>query len=236
MARKHLKFILILFILTLLSGVIFIYVSGSSRQSSLDKANHFSFRKKKDLTIRGFRFSGYHEGRKTLTIKAAKFSIEKKKIGFLKFSALRSARFRGAEIDFYVTHDPSAAGSQDKKDVTIKGVFSKETIPDSLLKGAKSAIFEPVKINFCLDNTPVTEIYAKRATIDPLQRRIVLEGKIVATAAPNRLSTNHLMIYPEKGIIEVNHNFVLKTEGEQITGEKLITNLFLKKMDEQQNL
>jgi lipopolysaccharide export system protein LptA len=218
--------------LTLISGVIFLYVSDSYKHSSQDKKNHFSFRKKKDSTIRGFLFSGYHEGRKTITIKAAKFSVEKKKISIFKFSPMRAARFRGAEIDFYVKNDPSAAGSQDKKDVTIKGLFSKKTIPSSLLKGVTSVIFEPVKINFCLDDTRVTEIRAKRASFEPLQRRIVLDGKIYATAALNQLSTDRLMIYPEKGIIKVNNKFVLKTQTEQISGEKLTTDLFLKKMDE----
>jgi len=219
--------------LTLISGVIFLYVSDNSKNSSQDKTNHFSSRKKKDLTIRGFHFSGHHEGRKAITIKAAKFSVEKKKIGIFRLSPLRAARFRGAEIDFYVNNDQSAAGSQDKKDITIKGLFSKETIPVSLLKGATSAIFEPVKINFCVDDTPVTEIRAKTATFDPRRRRIVMHGDIFATAGFNQLSTNRLMIYPEKGIIEVNNKFVLKTQGEQINGEKLITDLFLKKMDEQ---
>jgi len=223
--------------LTLISGVIFLYVSDSVKHSSQDKANHFSFRKKKDLTIRGFHYSGYHEGRKALTIKAAKFSIEKKKVGIFKFSPLRAARFRGAEIDFYVNNDPSAAGSQDKKDVTIKGLFSKETLPASLLKGASSAIFEPVKINFCsLDGKPVMEIRAKRATFDPRRRRIVMDGKILATASSNELSTNRLLIYPDKGIIEVNNKFVLKKQGEQINGDKLTTDLFLKKVDGQHNL
>ena len=110
---------------------------------------------------------------------------------------------------------------------------SREALPVSFLKRATSAIFEPVKINFCLVDTPVTEIYAKRATFEPLQHRIVLDGKIVATAALNQLSTNRLMIYPEKGIIEVNDKFVFKTQSEQVKGEKLTTDLFLKKMDEQ---
>lgn len=232
MARKHLKFILILFMLTLLSGVIFLYVYDKTKQVSQDKANHFSFRKKKDLTIRGFRFSGYHEGQKTLTIKAARFSVEKKKIGIIKFSPMRTARFRGAEIDFYVDNDPSSAGPLDKRDITIKGLFSKETIPTSLLKGATSAVFDPVKINFCLlDGKPVTEIRAKRATFDPRRRRIVMDGKILATASFSELSTNRLLIYPDKGIIEVNNKFVLKTQSGQITGEKLTTDFFLEKVN-----
>jgi hypothetical protein len=41
------------------------------------------------------------------------------------------------------------------------------------------------------------------------------------------------MIYPEKGIIEVNHSFVLETQSEKIIGEKLTANLFLNKVDRQ---
>jgi hypothetical protein len=216
--------------LTLISGVIFLYVSDSSKHSSQDKTNHFSFRKKKDLTIRGFRYSGYHEGRKAITIKAARFSVEKKKVGIFKFSPLRAARFRGAEIDFHVHSNPSVEGSPDKKAATVQGLFSKDTLPVSLLKGATSAVFEPVKINFCLDDTPVTEIRAKKATFDPRQRRIVMQGDIFATANSNQLSANKLMIYPDKGIIEVKHNFVLKTQSGQMNGEKLTTDLFLKKI------
>ena len=232
MARKHLKLLLILFMLTLICGVTFLYISDSVKQSSQNKRNHFSSRNKKGLTIRGFRFSGYHEGQKTLTIKAARFSVEKKKIGILKLSPLRTARFRGAEIDFYVNNDPSAAGLSVKKDITIKGLFSKETIPTSLLKGATSAVFEPVKINFCLlDGKPVTEIRAKRATFDPRRCRIVMDGKILATASFSELSTNRLLIYPDKGIIEVKNKFVLKTQSGQITGEKLTTDFFLEKVN-----
>ena len=233
MTKKNLKLILISIMLTMISGTISFYILQNLNNSSQDKRNAISLKKKNDVTIRGFRFSGYHEGQKTLTIKAAKFSIEKKKIGIFKFSPVRVARFRGAEIDFHVNNDPPATGSKDKKIITINGLFSKATIPGFLLKGAASAIFEPVKINFCLVDTPVTEIYAKRATFEPLQHRIVLDGKIVATAALNQLSTNRLMIYPEKGIIEINDKFVFKTQSEQVKGEKLTTDLFLKKMDEQ---
>lgn len=233
MARKHLKFLIILFMLILISGVIFLYVSDTDKHSSQDKTNHFSFRKKKDLTIRGFRFSGFHQGRKAITIKAAKFSVEKKKIGIFKFSPLRAARFRGVEIDFYVNNDPSAESLQAKNAITIKGLFSKDTIPVSLLKGAASAVFEPVKINFCLNDTPVTEIRAKTATFDPRHRRIVMQGDIFATANSNQLSTNKLMIYPDKGIIEVKHKFVLKTQSEQMNGEKLTTDLFLNTVSRQ---
>jgi hypothetical protein len=188
-------------------------------------------KKKKDLTIRGFRFSGYHEGQKTITIKAAKFSIEKKKIGVFKFSPMRAARFRGAEVDLYVKNERFAEKLQDQKDIIIKGLFSQETMPVSALKGATSLVFEPVKINFYLDDISTTQIRARKATLDPRQRRVILTGQILATTALNQLSTERLMIYPEKGIIEVDNKFVFETKVERITGEKLTTDFFLNKID-----
>ena len=233
MAKKFIKILLVFFMLTLISAVIFSYLSGRSENPLQEKAYYHSVKREKSPSITGFRFSGYLEGQKAITIKAAKFSFEKKKIGFLKLSLLRAARFRGAEIDFYLNNDSSDGSLQDKRTITTKGLFSKEAFPVSLLKGATSVVFEPVKISFCLDDTPVTEISARRATFEPLQCRLVLDGKIVAKTAPNQLSTNRLMIYPENGIIKVNNKFVLKTESEQISGEKLTTDLFLKKVKQQ---
>ena len=158
MAKKLLKIFMALFILTLISGVIFFYLSGRSEHSSQENTHYRFSKKKNDLTIRGFHFSGYHEGLKTIAIKAARFSTEKKKIGIFKLSPLRAARFRGAEIDFYLNSDSSDGSLQDKRIITTRGLFSKETLPVSLLKGSTSVVFEPVKISFCLDDMPVTEI------------------------------------------------------------------------------
>jgi hypothetical protein len=134
MARKNLNFILTAFILTLLSGVIFFYLSGKSEFSSQENIKHRFLNKKKDLTIRGFRFSGYHQGQKAIAIKAAKFSIEKKKIGVFKFAPMRAARFRGAEVDLYVNNEGFAEDLQDKKDIIVKGLFSQETMPVSAME------------------------------------------------------------------------------------------------------
>ena len=231
MARKKLNFILIAFILTLLSGAIFFYLSEKTKRSSQKNLKHQSLIKQRDLTIRGFRFSGYHEGKKTITIKAAIFGVEKKKIGIFKLSPLRAARFRGAEVDLYVNNIPSNDVLQDKKKMIIEGLFSQEAMPVSALKGATSVTFEPVKINFYLDDTSTTQIRAGKATLDPRQRRVILQGQILATAASNQLSTERLVIYPEKGIIEINNKFVLETKGERVTGEKLKTDFFLRKVD-----
>jgi len=209
----------------MISSALFFYFHRESKHSPVGKKNYPSLQRKKDIVIKGFRFNGYHEGRQTITIKAAKFSIEKKKIGIFKFTLVRAAKFRDAEIDLFINEDLPG-----KNETTIKGLFSQETPLGSSLKGATSIIFKPVKINFRFANAPVTKIHASKATFDSSRQRIILKGQIIATAESNQLSTNRLMIYLEKGTFEIKNKFVLKTQSGQITGEKLITDFFLKKL------
>jgi len=51
--------------------------------------------------IRGFRFDGTHEGKRTISIKADRFSIDKKKLGFFRFGLMNVARLENAFIHIY---------------------------------------------------------------------------------------------------------------------------------------
>ena len=51
--------------------------------------------------IQGFRYTGAFEGRKVISVRADRFLIRKKKIGFLRFGLLNEVRFDNARIDIY---------------------------------------------------------------------------------------------------------------------------------------
>lgn len=55
------------------------------------------------MAIRGFAFNGYHEGRRTLSIKADSFIVDKKKIGFFRCGLMNIAKLNNAVIDIYTT-------------------------------------------------------------------------------------------------------------------------------------
>ncbi len=244
MNAKNVKVTFILISLALLTGVIWHRINESSKSLQAEEKVFLRFKKNTGPIIRGFRYSKYHEGRKALTIKAAKFSIEKKKIGIFKLSPFKVARFRDAEIDFFgrinrpddQTSQPHKAlsGSENskagRKNIAFKGVLSQEMMPPSALKGSVSAICEPVKINLHLDDAPVTQIQAGKAIVDPRKRRMILLDNIQVTSGSSHLSTDRLAIYPETGLFEVNNKYVFETQGETITGEKLTTDFFLKKI------
>jgi hypothetical protein len=205
------------------------------------------FRKNTGPVIRGFQYSNYHKGKNSLNLRAAKFSIEKKKIGIFKLSPFKVIVFRDAEIDFFgstkrtvdKTNPPRKTLSDNdngaiKHDISFQGILSQEMVPPSVLKGAVSAICKPVKINLYLDDAPVTKIQANKAIIDPRRRRMILRGDIRVTSGYSQLSTDRLEIYPETGLFKIINKYVLETQGETITGEKLTTDFFLETVSTQQ--
>ena len=229
MTRKNHRIALILILFATISSAVFFYLRAELKYSPAGKMNYPPPHERTDIDIKGFRFSGYQEGRQTLTIKAAKFRVRKKKISIFSFSPVREAEFRDAEIDLFINDAQTAADPLDQNYSTLKGLFEQETLLVSSLKGAKSIVFKPVKINFRFENAPATKIRATKATIDNRRQRIVLKGEIHAQTESKQLLTERLVIYPQKGTLEVTDNFVLKSPGAQTKGHKLITDFFLNK-------
>ena len=56
---------------------------------------------------------------------------------------------------------------------------------------------------------------------------MILYNNIQVKSGPLSLTTDRLSIFPEKGLFEIDDKFVLQTQDETITGEKLTTDFFL---------
>ena len=101
MNDKNLKMIFLLISIALISGVVLESINERPKSNQTEEKAFLRLEKNTGPIIRGFQYSIYHEGQKALKIRAAKFSVEKKKIGIFKLSPFKVARFRDAEIDFY---------------------------------------------------------------------------------------------------------------------------------------
>ncbi len=244
MNNRNLKSILILISLALISSVVLISIKERPESNQAEEKIFLRLKKNSGPVIRGFQYSNYHQGRKALNIRAAKFSIEKNKIGIFQLSPFKVVRFRDAEIDFYgETDQPDEKLSQTRNalsgkdgsaairnDISFKGVLSREMLPSPALKGSVSAICEPIKINLYLNDEPRTIIQAEKAIIDPRRRRMILRKNVQVNSGALNLSTDRLVIYPETGLFEIEKKYVLKTQDKTVTGEKLTTDFFLKKV------
>gem|GEM_PF-4660633 len=244
MKTKNTILIFSLIGIALISAVVLKGINDRSKSIKAEEKIFLRLKKSSGPIIRGFQYSNYHKGRKALNIRAAKFSVEKKKIGIFKFSPLKIARFRDAEIDFYGQTDPpdenmsqmhKALSGKDSsaatgKDISFKGVLSSEMLPPPALKGSVSAICEPVRINLFLNDAPRTMVQAEKAIVDPRQRRMILRKNVQVNSGGLNLSTDRLVIYPETGLFEIDKKYVLKMQDKTVTGEKLTTDFYLKKV------
>ena len=226
MKKNNLKLLLLAGCLALLC--IAVVNNLGERRESIRTEEKIFLRLKKNTgpIIRGFQFSNYHKGRKALYIKAAKFSVEKKKIGLFRLSPFKIARFRDAEIEFYgvtgrhtekensprkpLSHPENSAPAGIQK--SFRGLLSPETLPTQAMKGSVSAICEPIKIILYLNDAPVTMIQAEKAIVDPRRRSLILRKNIQVTSGNLNLSTDRLVIYPETGLFEMESKYVLKTQ------------------------
>jgi len=240
---KNKKSIAILFSLALITGVVYLGMNWN-RTHQPDERQFLRFKKNAGPIFRGFKYSKFKENEKVLTIKAAHFSVEKKKVGIFKLSPFKYARLRGAEIDLFgETVQPDKIRSQSRSasmnqeeshplnnEISFKGAISKDSMPPSMLKGTNSAICESIKVNLYLDDSPITRIQADAAIVDPRRRRMILLNSIQVISGSSHLSTDRLTIYPESGVFEVDNYYVLKTLAGTSTGENITTDFYLDKI------
>jgi hypothetical protein len=191
---------------------------------------YFPGRGKMPLVVMGFQFAGFNDGKKILSIKAAKHAIEKKKMGFISLGAGYIANYKNAVVDIYgrqIRNHPYSKKDSRIVAYTYNAIFSAETMPILSQKDIAFLRFEPVKINFYNDNSLLTEIVAHSATIDPRKKRIFLKGQILAKSASRSLMTDRLDLISDNGFMEATSHFILKTPEKHITGKHLTSDIGL---------
>lgn len=78
--------------------------------------------------IRGFRFDSNHDGKRVISIKADRFSVQKKKLGFFRFGLMNEAILENVFIHLYGRSGLAEDKSDDWQDLTFKDVFV--SVPD----------------------------------------------------------------------------------------------------------
>jgi hypothetical protein len=160
---------LIVSFILLISGAIFLLMAHWRTPNTGFQQQDFMLKQARHpLVVHGFQFTGFHGGEKNIFIRAGRHSIEKKKFGLFSSGLLRIAKFKGAEIDIYIKQvEPKKNNDQDSPEpnYSLKGAFTKETMPAADLKNVVSFLFEPVKVHFYSGESLITQIQANRASI-----------------------------------------------------------------------
>ncbi len=190
--------------------------------------------------IRGFRFEDYNDGQKTILIKADKFSIQKKKVGFFSFGMMNEAIFDNAIIHIYGrkqhTEDTATPDAHKKtqseapsniKNLTFNAISLKNAISSFNTKNISSVLIKPVSIKLYDGKLVVTQITANLATVRLKPDNIFFKGNVKVVSGNKILNAKQLSLNIETAVIKVKTGFKLKTSEKEWKGEHLITNIFL---------
>ncbi|HDH98908.1 MAG TPA: hypothetical protein ENF70_07240 [Deltaproteobacteria bacterium] len=190
--------------------------------------------------ITGFRFQGFHDGKKVITIKADKFTIEKKKLGFFRLALMNEARLANAFIRIFCEEAPTTPGdskassnSRPGQSMSFGHVFSKDSLPPMAVKRVFSVMMAPVRIEVYEGKSLVTAISARTGTIRLRRREILFKGSVKVVSGARVLKTDQLRVIPDRGVLRTDYPFVLKDHENRINGKHLLANLFLNPLVEQ---
>ncbi len=203
------------------------------------------------VEIRGMQYDGSISGQQVISIKADRFIIEKRKIGFLRFGLMNVARFENAQIRIYGRHvemdNPTRDGKKVQKEepgeqasqaavipastprvLSFLGTLSKEALPAFPVKNISSIRMEPVTVELHDESSVVTVVSATVADLKVAGRKVVFKGAVKVISGDRVLSAERLTLYPERGILSTTGRYQLQTFSRKVEGYQIETDVHLR--------
>lgn len=225
--RKNNRLFLCLFLAAIIgAGLVLFFQYGDQKTPEKPTPKTFPRRTQHALKIRGFQFDGHHEGRKVLSIRADAFTIEKKKVGFLRFGMMNMALLKNATIDLYGKRgglekkqmpqknreesDQTTARPPQSAGLSFADMFEKNALPSFPQKRIHGIEIAPVCVNLHHNDSLVTRICAGSSTIRLRDRSIVFKEEVRVSSGSKVLTTRELSLYPESAVIKTIHPYQLK--------------------------
>lgn len=185
-----------------------------------------------DVFMEGLNYQSHINGKRVMTIKAEKFTIERKKLAFLTIGLFNVAKVQNARIQIYAYDDITDTSTKKRKRLNlgdaIKEAFSKDSLKSMTKNRVVSIDLEPIDIKFFDENMLITEIKASHASIRPEQSyNIIFEGDVLVTSEKRHLSSNRMVFLHDKERFKVDGHFNFVSEKDNFSGENLTTDLYL---------
>jgi hypothetical protein len=196
------------------------------------------------LDIQGFKFSCRVAGKENISIAADRFTVRKKKIGFLRIGLMNEVVLFNGSIKIYGEKNMHVAGPADEdvahEDHVISGprnssrrpvfaeVLSPEMLPSFAMPKVTAISVEPVHITLYDDQDVVTSISAKSAAIRLMSQDVLFKGAVRVSSGDRVLTTGLLNLIPGKAILAVTGPFNLRTSAGSQHGRRLVTDVFLR--------
>jgi hypothetical protein len=181
--------------------------------------------------IHGFRYESNIDGKKRLSLKASKVSLQKKKIGFFRFGLMNELRIDDALFTLYGFFGQDSEQIKDIAEIQAIETAVANILPQGQAKSLASLVIEPIVIEFHSlgPRHLVSQLQASRTVIQPSTRRISFEGKVVLEAGDKILETDTLYLDTETNQLQSKDHYVMRSSLNRCTGNGLVTDFLLQK-------
>jgi len=231
-----------------IAGPIFFYTHHFVKHPAVDRKEISPVRSPRHRhEIQGFRYAGNLDGKKVISIKADRFSIQKKKLGFFRFGLLNEVRFDNAFVHIYgrikpvkktgdpIAHNrpqiargrPQIARGRPQKNLTFNALFTKDSLPSFPVKRISSIVLQPVYVALHDEQSEVSRISAASAVIRLRKKDILFKGNVKVLSGSRVLTTDRLRMLPARAVIETEGPFVMQTPERRLKGQHLTSTIFL---------
>lgn len=209
--------------------------AGNRPKSSLQPAHQ--------VRIDDLRFFSIQEGRKIISLEAASFTIEKKKIGFFRIALAHTARIADGRLTIFLepggkrlAHPPPPSGDSSLKELprNNKQIRFPQLLSDTVLKdfpiplGRVTSIeVEPISVKIMESDSTVTSITASAAEISLKNKNVRFDGNVRVISGKKTLHANELIFDPTEGTLQTDRSYRLTNGSDFTSGNHLRTDIFL---------
>ncbi len=220
------KIYILVFILIICWVAIAIYFHNRQK-SNQAPAPVIQNREYQRAQINRFTFSIIDGTNKILTIKGDSFTVEKKKIGFLRTSILNEAKLTNGVIDLYCNDILNGSVKNTGDKLTFKNAVSEDTLSSIYDYKVSSIRVSPVCIRLYQNDDLVTRIKSLSGRVRIRRKDILFSGKVRVESGKSTLITERLSFNPDYATFQTNTDYELITDKEHFQGNRFLSNIFL---------
>jgi len=227
-------------ILPLGLAILLVQVAGQPEAPANPIPIHHTPELQPPFLIEGFDYRHALHGQRDFSLRADRLTVEKKRIGFLRFGLLYEARIvngrirideqgREADIGRPATEIAAPAAAETGTEGSGASGFFEPILalsPHKIL----SVEVRPVSFEFARNSIPVCGLAADTASIrmtDP-HGMILLQGKVTAVSGTRTLQAERLYLDPGHRILRGEGNVVLTTGANKHIAQKMTLDYLLK--------
>lgn len=220
----------VIVIITICWISIVIYLHNSKKIEQTSEPSPVPVKQNKDyqrVQMNRLKLTIYDEADNVLTIKGDSFTVEKKKIGFLRTSIFNEAKIKNGVIDLHSKSIMNGSNGKPEYKTLFKKAVSKDTLSSFFGHKISSISVRPVCISIYQNDRLIARISASSGRVGVKNKGILFSGNVSIESGTSKLITEKLSLNTGNATIQTHTAYELITDKGNFKGSVFSSDIFL---------